>query len=156
MLIAISIHDSSSQSHPSLHMCVWLLLLGPEWPLSCNNPPNGQISLHGDTKQIGLRPSFRRLQHTLTALFFHDSSSRSHPSLHNCVFGYFCWGPNWPLSCKIPPNGQISPHGDTKQMEARSSFRRPRHTPTSLYFHDSSSQSHPSLHMCVWLLLLGS
>jgi len=70
-----------------------------------------------------------------------------------CVFGYFSRGPNSPLSCNNPPNGQISPHGDTKQMRPRPSFRRPQHTPTSLYFHDSSSQSHPSLHMYVWLPL---
>jgi hypothetical protein len=78
-------HDSSSQSHTSLHMRVWLLLLRSDWPLSCNNPPNGQILPDGDTKQIGPRPSFRRPQHTLTALYFHYSSSQSHPSLHICV-----------------------------------------------------------------------
>jgi hypothetical protein len=73
-----------------------------------------------------------------------------------CVFGYFGWGPTWPLSCNNPPNGQISPHGDTKQMRPRPSFCRPQHTLTSLYFHDSSSQSHPSLHMCVSSPLLRS
>ena len=73
-----------------------------------------------------------------------------------CVFGYFCWGPYWPLSCNNPPNGQISPHGDTKQMRPRPSFCRPQHMPATLFCRISSSQRHPSLHKYVWLLQLGS
>ena len=100
----------------------------------------------------------------------HPSAASSTRSLHSismirvlkvihhfiCEFCYFNRGPNWPLSCNNPPNGQISPHGDTKQMRPRPSFRQLQHTPTSLFFHDSSSQSHPLLHMCVWLLQQGS
>ena len=41
-------------------------------------------------------------------------------------------------------------------MGARSSFRRPQHTLTSLYFHGSSSQSHLPFYMCDCLPLLRS
>jgi hypothetical protein len=128
---------------------------GPNWPLGCNNPPNGQISPYGDTKQMRPWPFFLHPHHTLTALFCRNSSSLSHPSLYVCVWLLQLWS-DWPLGCNNSPNGQISPYGDTKQMGPRQSFLHPKHTLTALYFHDSSSQSHPLLYMCVWLLLLGS